>query len=73
MLSKKAHYIHDDPSIATGTICGWTYDERYYIIGFEDDYGCVLDFNPKKVYVDGEQRVQCRSFRFSAVGKTIFQ
>ena len=72
MLGESAYCMTDNMTEGLGTVCGYTYDDRYYIIGFYDDFGCVLAFNPKKVYIDETFSAGCKSFRFSAVSKTIF-
>lgn len=72
MLGESAYYSGDDFTKGLGTVCGYTYDDKYYIIGFYDDFGCVLSFNPKKVYIDEKYSKNCKSYRFSAVHKTIF-
>jgi len=71
MLGETA-YCSTDSLTNMGTVCGYTYDDKYYIIGFYDDFGCVLSFNPKKVYIDEKYSKNCKSYRFSAVHKTIF-
>lgn len=72
MLGESAYCVGDDIQDGLGTVCGYTYDDRYYIIGFYNDFGCVLSFNPKKVYIDETFSKGCKSFRFSAVRKTMF-
>lgn len=34
-----------------GYICGYSLDKQYIIVGFKDDYGCVIEFNPKNVII----------------------
>lgn len=71
-LLGESAYCDVDGIEGLGTVCGYTYDDKYYIIGFYDDFGCVLSFNPQKVYIDKKYSVNCKSFRFSAVHKTTF-
>ena len=71
-LLGESAYCNVDGIKGVGTVCGYTYDDKYYIIGFYDDFGCVLSFNPKKVYIDEKYSKNCKSYRFSAVHKTIF-
>lgn len=72
MLGESAYCNVDNITDGLGTVCGYTYDDKYYIIGFHNDFGCVTSFNPKKVYIDKETSKGCKTFRFSKVNKTIF-
>lgn len=71
-LLGESAYCNVDGIKGLGTVCGYTYDDKYYIIGFYNDFGCVLAFNPKKVYIDDKYSKNCKSYRFSAVYKTTF-
>lgn len=72
MMGRMAHCDVDDPTEATGVVCGYTLDLKYYIIGFPDDYGCVLEFNPKKVQLFHTYAMMCQTFRFSKIEHTVF-
>lgn len=72
VMGRMAHCNVDSPDEGTGIICGYTLDLKYYIIGFSNDYGCVLTFNPKKVELFRTYANMCQSFRFSKIEHTVF-
>lgn len=65
-LHSKCRYIHDDH---WGFLCGKSLDGRYNIIGFNDDFGCVKEFNIAKI----SYAPIYKTYRFAAVDKTVFK
>lgn len=71
-LGCDAYCIHDDFVNGWGIVCGYTLDKKYLILGYDNEYGYIVSFNPSNVYIDKVTSEKCITFRYSKVDETMF-
>lgn len=74
MIGENAYNIHDDFVKGFGIVCGYTLDDKYYVIGYDDNFGyaTLTIFNKDKVYIDDICVKGCKTFKLSKPEETMF-